>query len=122
MARTANTDVTAASNDNAMIYIALIAALAGSNASSLATETTAVVVPYADLDLASGRARSALDRRVLAAARLACDESRVPSAAQQKRISECTKAALQRAERDLELALARPGDTTELARNEIGGQ
>jgi UrcA family protein len=105
-----------------MIYIALIAALAGSNASSLATEATAVVVPYADLDLASGRARSVLNRRVIAAARLACEESRVPSAAQQKRISECTKAALQRAERDVEVALAKRGDRTELARNEIGEQ
>lgn len=105
-----------------MIYIALIAALAGSNASSLATEATAVVVPYADLDLASGRARSALDRRVLAAARRACDESRSPSAAQQKRISECTKAALRRAERDVEVALAKRGDTSEFARNEMGVQ
>jgi UrcA family protein len=105
-----------------MIYIAFIAALAGWNASSPAAEPTAVVVRYADLDLGSGRGRAALNRRILTAARAACDESRVPGAAQQRRISECTKAALQRAERDVELALAKRGNAGQLAGNEIGGE
>ena len=105
-----------------MIYIAFIAALAGSNASSPAAEPTAIIVPYADLDLGSGRGRAQLDRRIHAAARAACDESRLPSAAQQKRISECTRAALARADRDVELAFAKRANGGELARNEIGGE
>ncbi len=105
-----------------MIYIAFIAALAGSTASSPAAEPTAVVVLYTDLNLASGRGRAELDRRILAAARAACDESRLPGAAQQKRVSECTKAALARAERDVELASAKRGNAAELARNEIVGE
>lgn len=122
MARTVNTRQPSDLNDRRMIYIALIAALAGANASSPAAEPTAVVVPYADLNLGSRRDRAALDRRILAAARAACDESRVPSAAQQKRISECTTAAVKRAERDFEIAFAKRSGAGELARNDIGGE
>jgi UrcA family protein len=104
-----------------MIYIAFIAALAGSNASSPAAEPTAVVVPYADLNLGSGRGRTELNRRIVTAARAACDEVRLPGAAQQKRISECTKAALQRANRDAEVAFAKRVNVGQLARNETGG-
>lgn len=122
MARTVNTGGSDGSSDNRMIYIAFIAALAGSTASSPAAEPTAVVVPYADLNLGSGQSRSELDRRIVTAARAACDEARLPGAAQQKRISECTKAALQRAKRDVEIAFAKRSHAGQLARNDTGGE
>lgn len=102
-----------------MVYAAFLAALAGANASNLASEPTAVLVPYVDLDLGSAAGRAELDRRILIAARRACDEPRLPSAAQQIRISECAKAARLRAQRQIEQALAERSNSMQLA--QIGG-
>jgi UrcA family protein len=103
-----------------MIYAAILAALAGANASNLATEPTAVLVPYVDLDLGSTAGRAELDRRILRAARNACEEPRLPSTEQQARIAECTSEAHLRAQHDVEIALAKRSNGTELARNQIG--
>ena len=72
-----------------------------------ATVETKVLVPYGDLDLGSRAGRAKLDRRILSAARRACDEQRLPNAAQQRRIAECVADARGRARRDVEQAFAR---------------
>lgn len=98
-----------------MIYAAILATLSVVNASTAATEPTTVLVPYADLDLASSAGQAELDHRILVAARRACDEPRLPSAAQQTRISECTKAARTGAQHAVREAVASRKASTELA-------
>lgn len=98
-----------------MIYAAILATLAGVNASTAGTEPTAVLVPYVDLDLGSNAGRAELDHRILVAARRACDEPRLPSAAQQARISECTRTAMLGAQHAVEQALATRTASTEVA-------
>jgi UrcA family protein len=115
MTRTVNTPAEAKRSHQHMIYAAILATLAGANASTAATEPTAVLVPYRDLDLASPAGKAELDHRILVAARRACDEPRLPDAAQQVRISECTKEARLGAGRAVEQALAARKPSTELA-------
>jgi len=96
-----------------MINITLLAsalslAPAGTFANPAPMTETTQVVRYDDLDLASAEGQSQLDRRILSAARRVCDERRVPSAAQQARISACVATARSRARNELdELAAAR---------------
>lgn len=79
------------------------------------TVETKVLVHYSDLDLGSAAGQARLDRRILSAARRACDEQRLPSAAQHKRITECVATARSQAHRDVEEALARRSSSGQLA-------
>jgi UrcA family protein len=97
-----------------MIQTLLAIALAQAVPTTVTVETS-VLVHYGDLDLGSATGRAKLDRRILSAARRACDEPRVPSAAQQKRIAECVASARSGARRNVEQALASANRSDEVA-------
>ena len=104
-----------------MMYALLTLAAAQAQAVpyDMSRAETHIVVPYTDLDLGSAAGRAKLERRIIAGARRACDESRLPSAAQQTRIAECVASARLRARSDVEQALARADETRALARNDV---
>ncbi|MGE5563516.1 MAG: UrcA family protein [Bacillota bacterium] len=104
-----------------MIYALLTLAAAQAQAlpQDMARVQTRVVVPYSDLDLSSAAGRAKLERRIIAGARRACDESRVPSAAQQNRIAECVASARLRARQDIQQAVAAQDASRALARNDV---